>query len=373
MKKRWMGLLACLAMGQVQAASFDCEKVGTKVEKLICANADLSKLDEDLASAYGSALAQADKPDTLKQAQKTWLKLRNTCADPTCVKRAYESRIEIMQCTSKNQPGKESIKHCGDHKPITHPTYIFKLADLAIHGSYTNKTRNTWEVCRDFLKNLQTTPATTEQYACEVPLNPAMTQFSMPAWKDLNIADHWDKIYSIEAYTNPLFKSSATVESWRMEYENNIHAGKIVPRLRQAKLRLAANAPEETVFAYTKRGNNLETCKKNVATGKLPLGGGDIFFLFDPDSDPSSTYPASIGTAEPNSEVSFDARHEYRYFTHKSIVYFINITRPGVMGFDVNVFQNKYYPESTKARSIYYYSAELACVIAARPIPATHP
>jgi len=48
MKKRWMGLLACLVMSQVQAASFDCVKAGTKVEKLICGDAQHSKLDEAL-------------------------------------------------------------------------------------------------------------------------------------------------------------------------------------------------------------------------------------------------------------------------------------------------------------------------------------
>ncbi len=99
MRKRWIGLLACLVIGQTQAASFDCGKAGTKVEKLICADQELSKLDEDLASAYGSALAQADKPDTLKQAQKTWLKLRNTCTDQTCIKRAYESRLQAITIT----------------------------------------------------------------------------------------------------------------------------------------------------------------------------------------------------------------------------------------------------------------------------------
>lgn len=47
MKKRWMGWLLCLVAVPVQAASFDCGKAGTKVEKLVCADAELSKLDED--------------------------------------------------------------------------------------------------------------------------------------------------------------------------------------------------------------------------------------------------------------------------------------------------------------------------------------
>ncbi|MDP2787404.1 MAG: hypothetical protein Q8O79_04945 [Pseudomonadota bacterium] len=40
MKKRWM------VRGQAQAASFDCAKASTKVEKLICAAAEPSKRDE---------------------------------------------------------------------------------------------------------------------------------------------------------------------------------------------------------------------------------------------------------------------------------------------------------------------------------------
>jgi len=94
-----MGLLACLVIGQAQAASFDCGKAGTKVEKLICANADLSKLDEALAVAYADALKSPD-PANLKAEQKAWLKLRNTCADPTCVKRAYENRLRAVSATN---------------------------------------------------------------------------------------------------------------------------------------------------------------------------------------------------------------------------------------------------------------------------------
>jgi uncharacterized protein len=46
-----------------QAASFDCGKAGTKVEKIVCSDADLSKLDEELNAAYTtlSVLAFATK------------------------------------------------------------------------------------------------------------------------------------------------------------------------------------------------------------------------------------------------------------------------------------------------------------------------
>ncbi|MHB1677390.1 MAG: lysozyme inhibitor LprI family protein [Sulfuriferula sp.] len=40
-----------------QAASFDCGKVVTKVEKLVCANPEISKLDDTLGKAYQTEAA----------------------------------------------------------------------------------------------------------------------------------------------------------------------------------------------------------------------------------------------------------------------------------------------------------------------------
>ena len=79
-----------------QAASFDCVKSTTKVEKLICSDAELSKLDEELNAAYKTALQDGKQDDSIKQAQKQWMKDRNGCADAACVKQAYETRLSIL-------------------------------------------------------------------------------------------------------------------------------------------------------------------------------------------------------------------------------------------------------------------------------------
>jgi uncharacterized protein YecT (DUF1311 family) len=50
------GLLLILVAAPATAASFDCAKARTKVEKLICKDPQLSRQDEDLAKAYGEAL-----------------------------------------------------------------------------------------------------------------------------------------------------------------------------------------------------------------------------------------------------------------------------------------------------------------------------
>jgi Uncharacterized protein conserved in bacteria, putative lipoprotein len=50
---------------QAIAASFDCAKANTKTEHLICDNPDISKLDEDLESAYKNALNTPTNSDAI--------------------------------------------------------------------------------------------------------------------------------------------------------------------------------------------------------------------------------------------------------------------------------------------------------------------
>lgn len=88
-------LLAYLAlMTTVQAASFDCTKASTKIEKMICRDAELSKFDDDLALAYQHTLDQSDDKQKVIIEQRLWLKnIRNACKDESCLKQSYQSRI----------------------------------------------------------------------------------------------------------------------------------------------------------------------------------------------------------------------------------------------------------------------------------------
>jgi uncharacterized protein len=75
------------------AASFDCAKAQTAVEKLICSDTDLSDLDAKLGGEYKQALASADNVDALKAEQRTWIaNVRNKCGDTACMTLAYEAR-----------------------------------------------------------------------------------------------------------------------------------------------------------------------------------------------------------------------------------------------------------------------------------------
>jgi uncharacterized protein YecT (DUF1311 family) len=69
------GLLLLLLAAPATAASFDCAKARTKVEKLICKDPQLSRQDEDLAKAYGEALKAWDGQIAayVKMNQRGWV------------------------------------------------------------------------------------------------------------------------------------------------------------------------------------------------------------------------------------------------------------------------------------------------------------
>ena len=95
---------------QATAASFDCNKAATWVEKAVCSDEVLSQFDDQLAKAYSDALASLspEGQKETKQYQKQWLKnLSPYCNDrlkakrddnaAQCLKDAYKKRIKQLQ------------------------------------------------------------------------------------------------------------------------------------------------------------------------------------------------------------------------------------------------------------------------------------
>ena len=80
------------------AASFDCAKASSHSEKAICASPTLSKLDSELADAYGVAALTHSDAEGLKSAQRAWLRdIRNKCADEACLETVYRQRIVALR------------------------------------------------------------------------------------------------------------------------------------------------------------------------------------------------------------------------------------------------------------------------------------
>ncbi len=127
-----MMLLSSFLIGFASAASFDCQKASTDVEKRICSDTQLSVLDEDLAKVYKNAL-QRD-PDRVKTQQQRWLKYtRNDCNTPGCLKDAYKLQIDRLNGFTTRQLRSLS-KWAGDYKIDGDDLSI----QSSLHFSYTS-------------------------------------------------------------------------------------------------------------------------------------------------------------------------------------------------------------------------------------------
>ncbi|WP_169741298.1 lysozyme inhibitor LprI family protein [Andreprevotia chitinilytica] len=112
MRTRYLFATAVLSLAMVGAgaASFDCKKARAEDEKAICANPELSKLDEELAQAFKSAQA-AMAGDTKRIAafrrdQAEWIKDRARCGDTvSCLKNEYVDRIRWLQNPAQQYAG----------------------------------------------------------------------------------------------------------------------------------------------------------------------------------------------------------------------------------------------------------------------------
>lgn len=109
----WFALIWLLHFSTAEAASFDCAKAQSKVEHLICDNQEISKLDEELNTAYSLAQSRSEGRQTTIKEQRQWLRaVRNACSDANCLKDAYISRInKLANAETVPKIARKTAKH----------------------------------------------------------------------------------------------------------------------------------------------------------------------------------------------------------------------------------------------------------------------
>jgi uncharacterized protein len=127
---------SCFAAGP----SFDCAKAATSVEKMICADAELSRLDVELARVYDTALKKSTDQAALKQQQRDWLTVRNSCEDADCIEMSYRSQIGELQgepaaghfltILSKNPAMCAAYKDYVEHEVATHDQEVHNASPM---------------------------------------------------------------------------------------------------------------------------------------------------------------------------------------------------------------------------------------------------
>ena len=96
----WTMLMCLILTPWARAATFDCDKASTSVEKVICSDTRLTNLDDQLGRQYKDVLAASSNGGALKAEQKAWLSSRNQCKDSDCIMKAYDDRIRVLNAMS---------------------------------------------------------------------------------------------------------------------------------------------------------------------------------------------------------------------------------------------------------------------------------
>jgi uncharacterized protein len=101
------------------AASFDCTRATSNLEKAICSDQGLSSLDSKLGDVYHQAMARTSNPESLKISQREWIKRLNACNAVDCLKQAYETRIAELSHANGSDIEPPETKKSDASQPTT--------------------------------------------------------------------------------------------------------------------------------------------------------------------------------------------------------------------------------------------------------------
>jgi uncharacterized protein len=125
----WMASIWLALCCSAHAASFDCAKAQAEIDKQICANAALSKLDVEMSSVYRSAMAYVIDPATLQVEQEQWLKVRDQSSDKKFIIQHYQERIHSIRTEmnwTKNEPHyRYRLEYSQDRVLCPHMSKVF--------------------------------------------------------------------------------------------------------------------------------------------------------------------------------------------------------------------------------------------------------
>ena len=91
--------------------SFDCAKARSVVEKLICSDAELARLDRELGRLYARAkTVAADDAAFRRQTRDEWHRREATCRDRACLLRWYATRHDqLVNSMQQQEPAPSAV------------------------------------------------------------------------------------------------------------------------------------------------------------------------------------------------------------------------------------------------------------------------
>lgn len=118
------------------AASFDCSKAETPIDKAICTTPKLSALDDDLGAAYKLAMGSAVDKDKIKADGRNWIaQVRDKCSDVQCLATAYMDRIDEIRTIARFNLSRDAAA-------VVVPANLFSDFIEGLSGPNSNEVKN---------------------------------------------------------------------------------------------------------------------------------------------------------------------------------------------------------------------------------------
>jgi len=196
MKRTAFVLSSFLLVALAHAASFDCHKAQTNIEKLVCDDQELSKLDDDLGVAYRKAKENSQSKSDITLDQHRWLRGLNNCRDRYCIKNSYEARLKALQSMTPAEA------------PEAGPPWVFRLTQ-----------GGELPVCRAYLERLNHGQQANYPF-CDRPETGKQYGFTSLSRKPLS----YDQIYELAKRASGFMRSrnqdSLDLENaWRLKHK----------------------------------------------------------------------------------------------------------------------------------------------------------
>jgi uncharacterized protein len=151
-----MALMAvCVAPALTLAASFDCKKAHSPIERSVCADPKLSTLDSSISAAYGIAMQQLSPTGQalLRSGQRQWLTfVREVCSTAVegdeadaCLQTTYQERLsDLASLATTKGPylfSRSEIYSAKNHDESGRP-YQIHISTPRIDGPSTPNTQH---------------------------------------------------------------------------------------------------------------------------------------------------------------------------------------------------------------------------------------
>jgi len=261
--------LGCLLLSApAQAASFDCAKAGTNVEHMICDNPELSKLDDELNESYKAALKDKSQVVSIKQVQKQWVKVRNSCPDTGCVESAYQKRIVQLRPVQTAQ--KIPLETNSTGAVEAHETACLAPKIDWRNYEWTIITGKGEAICKEMLAYVKSRPNDIAPPTCPEERLPKNGNWSRPEFHILNEAEKQHILAGIP-------ERFRQVPNGPVSYERKIRESKL---LRVVKGDISGDGVPELLLAIGGDPDKQGICEhsKRCARSEEIFEGGIVLF-----------------------------------------------------------------------------------------------